>query len=254
MSSDKGYEQHVTDLHDLVIPNADGPTKPLQDYSTSFNGVSIDVHFRDLDMKLIKLIDEADIVVGSVAWLTHVNILKALSRKHSVHIVVQKEDFLRPDRPNTSSNSSWKQSLHALYNALPHPITRYNPSLNNTVLSFMSYAGDPTLAAVRCVGNFNRSNAAASPRAHNKFIVLCKKTGPAQEEQDPQDILFKPYAVWTGSFNFSTNATKSFENAVVIHDSSVADAFFKEWAQIAALSEPLNWQTDWVAPEYRIGS
>lgn len=65
---------------------------------------------------------------------------------------------------------------------------------------------------------------------------------------------YKPYAVWTGSFNFSDNGTKSFENAVVIEDVAIAEAYLEEWGQIAALSEPLDWSSEWMAPEWRIGT
>jgi hypothetical protein len=60
--------------------------------------------------------------------------------------------------------------------------------------------------------------------------------------------------VWTGSFNWSENGVNSLENAVVISDCRVIDAYLAEFEQIAALSEPLDWQSEWVEPEWRIGS
>jgi phosphatidylserine/phosphatidylglycerophosphate/cardiolipin synthase-like enzyme len=60
----------------------------------------------------------------------------------------------------------------------------------------------------------------------------------------------KPYAVWTGSFNFTKTAPLSFENAVVIQDAKIVEAYFKEYAQIAALSEPLDWTVVWIAPQW----
>ena len=243
-------EQHATDLHDLLIPNADGPARKLQDYSSSFDNVKVDVYFRDLQTRLVELISEADIVLGSVAWLTSFPILDALAKTYSSHIVVQKEDFLRPD---TNSGSDWNRKLHEKYNAIPSRITRDHPSLSGTALYNMSYLGDPAIQSARCVGNYNREKAAASPRAHNKFIIFCKKTIDFPGAS-PIEIRFSPYAVWTGSFNFTTNATRSFENAILMHGKDIAMPFFREWAQISALSEPLNWGYDWVAPEHRIGS
>ena len=113
----------------------------------------------------------------------------------------------------------------------------------------MSYAGDPTIEAVRCVGNHNSQRVPAFPRMHHKFIVLCKEIGGEDGYRN-----YEPYEVWTGSFNFTKNAGFSFENAVVLRDADIVKAFFREYAQIAALSEPLNWEAEWVAPEWRVGS
>lgn len=38
-----------------------------------------------------------------------------------------------------------------------------------------------------------------------------------------------PYAVWTGSFNFTKNACASFENAVVLREPAIVKAFFEEY-------------------------
>lgn len=67
-----------------------------------------------------------------------------------------------------------------------------------------------------------------------------------------------PVAVWTGSFNFTKTASFSFENVIMLHDKSgtnpVLNAYLKEHHQIYALSEPLDWTSKWVAPEFRIGT
>jgi phosphatidylserine/phosphatidylglycerophosphate/cardiolipin synthase-like enzyme len=84
---------------------------------------------------------------------------------------------------------------------------------------------------------------------HNKFLVGCDYL-----EACSGSFLVVPKQVWTGSYNFSYNARASFENALIISDTEIAMAYAQEWAQIYALSEPLDWQKDWVAPEYRIGT
>jgi hypothetical protein len=73
------------------------------------------------------------------------------------------------------------------------------------------------------------------------------------EEPDVRPTV-EPYGVWTGSFNFTKSSVASFENAVYIEDSKIAYAYAHEFAQIFALSEPLDWTTSWSAPEYRIGT
>jgi phosphatidylserine/phosphatidylglycerophosphate/cardiolipin synthase-like enzyme len=136
-------------------------------------------------------------------------------------------------------------------------LSRYDDGLKGTVLSMMSYLGDPTIEAVRCVGNHNSQKNPAFPRMHNKFIVLCKQTSHTLMQTDDEASEYRnyePYEVWTGSFNFTKNAGLSFENAVILKDTAIARAYFQEYAQIAALSEPLNWESEWVRPEWRVGS
>ena len=44
-------------------------------------------------------------------------------------------------------------------------------------------------------------------------------------------------AVWTGSFNFTTNATRSFENSVLISDKSIAQAYLDEYLYLYPFTE-----------------
>jgi hypothetical protein len=63
-----------------------------------------------------------------------------------------------------------------------------------------------------------------------------------------------PRGVWTGSFNPTANGTRSRENAVLIEGVSIAAAYLKEWFQVYAISEPLDWESEWSEPQYRIGT
>lgn len=82
------------------------------------------------------------------------------------------------------------------------------------------------LEAVRCAGHSPRVRSQNSPLMHHKFLV--RLSGG------------KPVAVWTGSFNFTANASSSLENAVEIHDPVIAGAYLAEFARVAAISEPLE--------------
>lgn len=230
----------ITDLNALQ-PEDDGGGTSQSNRDNSIIAGSTRVYFRNLPTRLIEHIDKADAVLGCVAWLTHPAILDALSRK-SVAIVVQKEDFLRPD---IGASSTWKRDLRARYERLDCQSSRY--AFKNMIGS-LSYGGDPTVDAVRCVGNFNREKSPAFPRMHNKFLVLCR------HENDGHKPVPVPFAVWTGSFNLTYNAANSLENAVYLEEPAVVAAFFHEFGQVMALSEPLDWESDWSAPEWRIGS
>lgn len=50
------------------------------------------------------------------------------------------------------------------------------------------------------------------------------------------------------------NATASLENAVVITAPQIVNAYLDEWRQILAISEPLDWESQWCAPQWRIGT
>lgn len=241
-------------LNDLLIPNADGPDQPLTDpRATSADGLT-QVFFRNLEAELLQLIDAADVVVGCVAWLTNRQILAALAKKESVAIVIQKEDFLRPD---LGVNKNWSLELRSQYSRLKCTFDRYNGALGGTALHYMSMCSDPSITPIRCVGNHNSDKQPAFPRAHHKFLVFGRSLNSTEREDDSElGTLgaFQPYAAWTGSFNLTFNATNSFENAIVTEDPQLVQAFFEEWAQIEALSEPLDWSSVWVEPEWRIGT
>lgn len=116
------------------------------------------------------------------------------------------------------------------------------------MISELSTGGDISIDAVRCVGNLNREKSPAFPRMHNKFLVFCNI-----EDREGCEIV-EPYAVWSGSFNFTYNAANSLENAVLIRQPEIVKAYYREFGQIMALSEPLNWDSEWSAPEWRIGT
>lgn len=229
------------DLNSLRVP-VEHTTEAQRDNSVSADA-KVDVIFRNHRARLTEEISRASVVLGCVAWLTDGHVLAALARCDHVSIVVQKEDFLRPDLGGQRA-----QKLRALYASLPSPLMRY--SLPGGV-SGLNYAGDPSIDPVRCVGNHNRERRPAWPRMHNKFLIFCDQV-PSQDEF--RDIEIVPRRVWTGSYNISYNAAASWENAVLIESPEVAKAYTREFAQILAFSERLDWTTDWIEPEYRIGS
>lgn len=107
---------------------------------------------------------------------------------------------------------------------------------------------------------------AACPRSHHKFVLFCKVEEGCQcsecqerlsleyQEKPRVTMHVHPYAVWTGSFNFTKNATMSFENAVVLYDTNIVHAYFYEYAQIAFLSESLDWTQPWMSPNYYLAT
>jgi len=227
------------DLNDLWPDQCSGE----EIFESGGKSVTTDVkataYFRDLPRHLINHINQADVVLGCVAWLTHDEILDAMAGARC-SLVVQKEDFLRPDM--NAAGDRWKARLRDKYShigGLGRPM----------VAPDLSYCSDPALDGVRCVGNHNSSRLPAFPRMHNKFVVFAKC-----RIDDNSEYSITPYATWTGSFNFTKNGGASLENALYVESQDIAQAYFQEYRHILALSEPLDWESEWVAPQWRIGS
>lgn len=231
------YSPNPRNLNELVIDD-DAGGAPQNDYSIR-TGNGVEVHFKHLESRLVAKIHCADVILGCVAWLTSEPILRALATK-PCQIIVQKEDFLRPDL----DSSEFGNKLRQLYDAVPRVDGGFRYSFPG-LASSLSTNGGYESNGVRCVGAQNTRRAKAWPRMHHKFVVFCSRA---------PDTSIIPYAVWTGSFNFTRNGNESFENAVYIANPEVADAYANEYGQILALSEPLNWEKPWVSPEYRIGT
>lgn len=240
-------------LHDLAI-NVDGEApQQLNDYSTRMSSPhfdTVEAIFKNQESRLLDLIKnfENGAIFGCVAWLTSTPILKALQKCKNVQIVVQKEDFLRPDI-DTKNIDKWKSELWQLYSTIKCDIERHQ---FREPIGNLSVCGDPTVDGIRCVGNHNFEKKPAFPRAHHKFLIFCN----VNKTEDTTSYI--PVALWTGSFNLTKNATHSFENVLYFTDASgnneIINAFLKEHHQIFALSEPLNWNDVWSAPEFRIGT
>jgi hypothetical protein len=236
----------------------------VADYSTVGEDQKTCVYFKNIEKHLIDHIQDSEVVVGCVAWLTNEQILKALAQKRGVSLIVQKEDFLRPD---ITSENNWPSRLRQWYNSLPKTLDRRD--FYTTVLGGMDDRKiDQLIDPVRCVGNYNASRQSAFPRSHHKFVLFCKyimncdckscqeyknaylsEDYPVYGDKKRKDHI-RPYAVWTGSFNFTKSAALSFENAVVLQDAKIVEAYFQEYSQIAALSEPLDWTATWIAPQW----
>ncbi len=214
-------------LNLISIPD-EGDGESQQDFSTETELTR--VIFKNLASEVIRQINNHEAMVGCVAWLTEGNILAALANRPSL-IIVQKEDFLRPDGPFD------KEHLRRSYKNIPALDRSQVDGLR------LSYGGDPGSEAVRCVG-VRPSRQTTNARMHHKFAVFGKLV----------DGAFVPQTVLTGSFNWTYNAGNSFENLLVLSEPSIVNAYFDEFRQVLSFSEPLDWTEEYVAPEWRIGS
>ncbi len=140
----------------------------VADYSTVGEDQTTCVYFKNLEKHVIAHIKGSEVVVGCVAWLTNEQILKALAQKRGVSLIVQKEDFLRPD---ITSENNWTSRLRQWYNKLPKTLDRRD--FNTTILGDMGDRNiDQLIDPVRCVGNYNASRQSAFPRSHHKVETI----------------------------------------------------------------------------------
>jgi hypothetical protein len=185
--------------------------------------------FRNIESELVEQINKHDFIVGCVAWLTSVSILEALQSK-KVQFIVQQEDWLRPD------SDEWSMSRQrSLYKNLK--------GIENIVAD-ASWCACFDIQPIRLSGkpkNKQRSNA----RMHHKFVLFGKET------EDWGASSFD--LVWTGSYNFTANATKSLENGLFIKSEEVVKAYYQEWRQVLLSSfriedrwwgESYGWSSD----------
>ncbi|MBL7970855.1 MAG: hypothetical protein JNL03_04970, partial [Prolixibacteraceae bacterium] len=171
-------------LNELSIEVDGSDYESLKDYSAVIHEPhfdSVEVILKNLEPRLIDTIKkfEKGAIFGCIAWLTSTPILKALSKCDNVQIVVQKEDFLRPDI-DSPNQKTWKASLRKLYDGLKCNLERHQ---FREPMGNLSVCGDPTVDSIRCVGNHNSDKNSAFPRAHHKFLVFCELN--SQDEYIP---------------------------------------------------------------------
>lgn len=259
-SNRKIKNKRIYDLNNFQLDNDGNYSRQFIDNSIIGQNKDIQIFFRDIKKYLIKEIEKANSIIGCIAWLTDPDILQALSKRPNVCIIVQKEDFLRPDIGltevyNKDWRKKWNEKLREMYNGLHCNLER--STFSNILSSVTTNQSITLIEPIRCVGNYNKTKRPAFPRMHNKFLIFAKykdNNPPNSYGYDTSKVKITPYAVWTGSFNLTKNAGKSLENALLIKDPKIVNAYFQEFGQICAMSEPLDWKHEWIAPQWRIGT
>lgn len=230
-------------LNKIEVPN-DGSGHHQREAHVECDDV--EVLFEGQKKRIIELIKESTMVVGCVAWLTDFDILTALKGR-PVSIIIQKEDFLRPDlRSRGNFNSKLRQAYESLSGFYREELT--------VALSTSNFSWEDKEKAIRCAGLANLQKKSAWPRMHHKFMLFrALPLGSVDGYQMPS-VSEGFQTVVTGSYNMTHNAVNSLENMVVITKKPIVDAYYGEFEKIFCLSEPLDWKSAWVAPEYRIGT
>lgn len=198
----------------------------------SIKSGNIEIVFRKIKERLIQEIDKSDLVFGAVAWLVDKDVLKALSFKQC-QIVLQKEDFLRPDLAEFLSDKD-KKCLQDLYQDLSCNLN--TTQFQGKIVDLVRY-GIFDLQPVTCFGYYNQRLRHCTPKMHNKFFIFATL--------DKYTNKVEPQKVWTGSANITQMSMHSLENGVIIDDKDIANSYMKEYEQIYFISDKLNWNSNW---------
>lgn len=249
-------------------PVDDGFLK-LDDNKIENQVASASCYFRNLKDEIIFSINKADAIFGCVGWLSHREIIDALVRKENVSIIVSEK--------STSKNM---QTLKAHNNwlKLSHLESKNNPFftfLNQMNVGIEEPSADSKIDSIRKIvpraillqpnSDTSAEQEEFSTLMHNKFLVFAKVGFTKEELQnasagyyanvlgasgfEPKDYIrtyntptISPYAVWTGSYNFTAHSDNHLENGLFICNDKIAEHYLNEFLQIYMLSRPLDFQ------------
>lgn len=184
---------------------------------------NVECHFRNLQKVLLNEIEKADIILGCVAWISDPLILESLIKKPTALIL-------------DSRVNRMGKKLKDLYDQLKEtdkePIYRFlregngsgeylcNTDLNNVPVDGAYSENWNFESGLYAVDGFYRF-------MHHKFLILIRITGNCS----CGNKVYTP-SVWTGSFNFTKNASKGLENAVIIRDKYISASYLCEFLEI----------------------
>ena len=229
-------------------------------------GVSGDVEIvlRDHKARLLQLFAEARtngfVCVGALYRLTDSEILEAMTTV-ATSVVVQKERNWWTGN-DSAPRAGWKDLLRSDYDAVAAS-GEHNDIFQRQncpePLGSRGLLGDQHLAGIRCFGQINHGGAGQepSPILHDKFLVFSELNFIPDPEPGPPDAVYtngehewKPRVLWTGSYNPTRLANRSLETTFTIRDEGIAGFFLHKWSCIMALSEPLDWTSDSIQPQW----
>ena len=243
------------DLNKLLVAELPGPHP--------HGGVSgaVEVVSCNHKAKLLELFAEGRasnlVCVGALYRLTEPELLEAMTTV-ATSVVVQKERNWWAGR-DPSPRPGWQDLLRVDYDAVAAS-GEHNDLFQRQncpePLGSRGLLGDQHLAGIRCFGQINNGGGEQqSPILHEKFLVFSElnfrpEPSPPDAMYDDGQVDWKPKLVWTGSYNPTRLANRSLESTLVIRDERIATLFLHKWACIMALSEPLDWTSDSVQPEW----
>lgn len=173
--------------------------------------------FVNIETHLLNLIAKSDAVIGAIAWMTSKSILKSLiDFKKPCLFVLQDESYLHLKKPK---RTTWKSQLSSQYRQLIPLVLQSAPSIQGkTAIRFI---GQPSL---------KKKRSQHLPLMHDKFLLFGRRNQGVYEWT----------GIWTGSFNVTATAKRSFENAIYTEQKSIVEEYWKEYMTLLQLSKSIN--------------
>lgn len=191
------------------------------------DGAKISVFFDNLEPRLLGYIRSSEYVIGCAAWLTNPDIMHELSKKKGTSIVINKEEYLNPK--TAIGGTYYYNNMRKIYDSITgifstqcHCCNSDVDKCNNFMKNFAGLIVNEKSGVVTC-GIVNNPS-----RLHHKFLIFLDK-------------LYRPYAVWTGSYNLTKNSNYCLENALYITDQTIVRKFVSEYISAYNMSEPIRW-------------
>lgn len=159
--------------------------------------------FNEIDTFIVGQIQSHDLAVGCTAyWSPDSPIIAALQAKEIYSLVVSRESSKEIKPPSGN---------------FPIDLLR---DLETELYGSVGIRPDAEVRAVEYIAKQEIGDR-YFPRLHSKFLVLMDRVGSG----------YMARKVITGSYNFSRNASVSFENVVCIEDEGIAFAYLRHWYQ-----------------------
>lgn len=200
------------------------------------------VHFKNIREVLFYHLAHCSYVIGCVAWITDFSVINAMSQLKGATLIVQAESMFK-----IKTRDSFKTNLKRKYQTIkqfpwatfakatrmPHFQSLWEEMKTTGEIQeqlWTTLGQDPM--AIRTCGQIQRAghegqNPDEPSMMHHKYLVFMDDNG-------------KTLAVWTGSFNFTKNASKSLENVQIIYNKKVADAYLRNFLSLLPTSRGIT--------------
>ncbi len=189
---------------------------------------------RDQERWVLNLIRNADAVVVSCYVLSRRPLFEALAQKERVLMLCHKTDMAGP--ADARNAKPFVQRVRALQGR------EFAPSeLAPAAPWFQHCVPVKKVPVARCLGDFQSDRTV--PLMHDKTIVALRKSTDAQT--------YYPYALWTGTNNFTENATRSVGVGMIVDHPETAAMRLNDILNYVLSSEPVPWCHQALTPEWR---
>lgn len=203
-----------------------------------------EVVFDEIPQRFCREVDRWDAVFVAAAWVGDPTILKVLASRPTAAVIVTKDQLVQfGSYADPRTPAPRKRVLEQLRLLRDHRVRVEGlPAFDDSELLLVGRDGKQVdwVAGVRCFG------AAGGVDIHHKFAVF------AEVEQTGAGPCYLPRQVWTGSFNFTVGSGGRCENAVLLEDPTIADAYLTEWCRVLVMSEPVPWENRKFTPEWSL--